>query len=116
VRRRDSGQATVEFALVLPALVLAAIAIIQVALVVRDYVAVVHAAREAARAASVDADAGHAADRVLPGIQVHVGPRPAVGEPIAVEVEYRSVTDLPLVGALFPDPVLHHRAVMRVEK
>jgi hypothetical protein len=116
VRRRDRGQATVEFALVLPALVLAAIAIIQVALVVRDYVAVVHAAREAARAASVDADAGHAADRVLPGIQVHVGPRPAVGEPIAVEVEYRSVTDLPLVGALFPDPVLHHRAVMRVEK
>jgi Flp pilus assembly protein TadG len=45
VRRRPSrrrnprdqrGQATVEFALVLPALVLAAIAIIQVALVVRD--------------------------------------------------------------------------------
>jgi hypothetical protein len=114
--RSERGQATVEFALVLPALVLAAIAIIQTALVVRDYVAVVHAAREAARAASVDADAGAAARRVLPDVQVDVGPRPDVGEPIAVEVEYRSVTDLPLVGALFPDPVLHHRTVMRVEK
>jgi TadE-like protein len=114
--RRERGQATVEFALVLPALVLAAVAIIQVALVVRDYVAVVHAAREAARAASVDADPGSAAHRVLPGAQIHVGPRPAVGEPIAVDVEYTSVTDLPLVGALFPDPVLHHRATMRVEK
>jgi len=91
-------------------------AILQVALVVRDYVGVVHAAREAARAASVDASPGDAAHRVLPGVRVDVGPCPAVGEPIAVEVEYRSVTDLPLVGALFPDPVLHHRAVMRVEK
>jgi len=115
-RRDDRGQATVEFALVLPALVLAAIAILQTGLVVRDYVAVVHAAREAARAASVDADPGAAARRVLPEAQVDVGPRPDVGEQITVEVEFRSVTDLPLVGALFPDPVLHHTAVMRVEK
>jgi Flp pilus assembly protein TadG len=83
---RDDGQATVEFALLLPVLVLAAVAIIQVGLVVRDFVSVVHAAREAARA------------------------------PIEVEVEYRSVTDLPLVGALFPDPLLHHSTVMRVER
>jgi hypothetical protein len=118
VRRasRERGQATVEFALVLPVLVFAAVAILQVALVVRDYVAVVHAAREAARAASVDADASSAAHRVLPGARVALGPRPDVGEPIAVDIEFTSVTDLPLVGALFPDPVLHHRATMRVEK
>jgi hypothetical protein len=114
--QHERGQATVELALLLPVLALAAIAIIQVALVVRDYVAVVHAAREAARAASVDADASAAAHRVLPGARVAVGPRPDVGEPIEVDVEYRSVTDLPLVGALFPDPVLHHSATMRVEK
>ena len=100
----------------LPVLVLAAVAILQVGLVVRDYVAVVHAAREAARAAAVDADAAVAAHRVLPGARVHVGPRPAVGEPIHVDVEYRSVTDLPLVGALVPDPLLHHSAVMRAER
>jgi uncharacterized protein (UPF0333 family) len=114
--RRERGQATVEFALVLPLLMMAAMAVIQVALVVRDHVAVVHAAREAARAASVDADPGRAARRVLPGASVSVGPRPGVGEPITVRVTYTSKTDVPLVGALFPDPELHASAVMRVEK
>ena len=58
----------------------------------------------------------HAAHRTLPHADVDVSPRPAVGEPISVEVRYRAVTDVPLVGLLFPDPVLHSRAVMRVEK
>ncbi len=115
-RSREQGQATVELALVLPVVVLALLAVIQVALVVRDRVALVHAAREAARAASVDADPGRAARRTLPGAEVRVGPRPEVGEPIAVVVTYRSATDLPLVGALFPDPLFRSRVVMRVEK
>jgi Flp pilus assembly protein TadG len=116
---RERGQATVEFALLLPVLALALLAVIQVALVVRDHVAVVHAAREAARAASVDPDPGRAvsaARRTLPGADVRVGARPAVGEQITVEVSYTSHTDLPLVGVLFPDPTLHSSVVMRVEK
>jgi Flp pilus assembly protein TadG len=115
-RRAEGGQATVEFALVLPLMVMAALAVIQVALVVRDHVALVHAAREAARAASVDADPGRAARRALAGVEVRVGPRPPVGEPITVEVTYTSETNLPLVGALFPDPTMHATAVMRVER
>jgi TadE-like protein len=122
--RRDSGsgergQATVEFAFLLPLVVLAVLAIIQVGLVVRDQLGVVHAAREAARAASVDPDPGRAvraAHRTLPGADVEVGPRPEVGGEISVTVHYTSVTDLPLVGALFPDPDLHATTVMRVEK
>lgn len=114
--RREQGQATVEFALVLPLMMMAALAVIQVGLVVRDDVAVVHAAREAARAASVDADPGLAARRALAGAEVHVGHRPAVGEPITVVVTYTSKTNLPLVGPLFPDPELQATAVMRVEK
>lgn len=115
----ESGQSTVEFALLLPLVAFAALAVLQVGLVVRDQVAVVHAAREAARAASVDPDperAVKAARRTLPGADVSVGDRPEVGEPITVEVAYRSVTNLPLVGALFPDPELSARTVMRVEK
>lgn len=115
----ERGQATVEFALLLPVLVLALLAVLQVALVVRDHIAVVHAAREAARAASVDPDparAVRAAHRTLPDAEVHVGPRPEVGGSITVEVSYTSRTDLPLVGALFPDPTLESRVVMRVEK
>jgi hypothetical protein len=117
--RGEPGQATVEFALVLPLLIMAMLAVIQVGLLVRDHLAVTHAAREAVREASVDPDpdrAVAAARRTLPGADVEVSSRPAVGEPISVEVSYRSVTDVPLVGVLFPDPVLRSRAVMRVER
>jgi hypothetical protein len=116
---RERGQATVEFALVLPLIVFALLAILQVGLVVRDQVAVVHAAREAARAVSVDRDAASAtkaARRVLARADVEVGGRPAVGQPISVEVSYHDRTDVPLVGALFPDLDLHAHAVMRVER
>jgi TadE-like protein len=116
---RERGQATVEFAFLLPLVVLAVLAIIQVGLVVRDQLGVVHAAREAARAASVDPDpdrAIRAAHRTLPGADVEVGARPNVGGEISVTVHYTSVTDLPLVGVLFPDPDLHATTVMRVEK
>src|SRR5215831_11616137 len=78
-RVRESGQSTVEFAFVLPLVVLAALAVIQVGLVVRDQLGVVHAAREAARAASVDRDPGaplRAARRTMPGADVEVGDRP----------------------------------------
>ena len=56
----EGGQATVEFAFLLPLVVFAALAVIQIGLVVRDQMGVVHAAREAARAASVDADTSRA--------------------------------------------------------
>ena len=115
----ESGQATVEFALVLPLVFFLILAVLQTALVVRDYVATVHAAREAARAASVDRDPGaprDAAHRVLRRAHVEVGPRPAVGAPIRVEVTYTSHTDLPLVGRLFPDPELHATVTMRAER
>ncbi|MEX1006490.1 MAG: TadE family protein [Acidimicrobiia bacterium] len=117
--RHERGQATVEFAFLLPLIVLAALAVIQVGLVVRDQMGVVHAAREAARAASVDRDPEapvRAAHHTLPGAQVSVGARPQVGGEITVSVKYHSVTSLPLVGALFPDPDLHASATMRVER
>ena len=103
----------------LPLVVMALLAIVQVGLVVRDQLGVIHAAREAVRAASVERSPSRAvaaAHRVLPGTKVTVGARPRVGEPISVDVSFRSVTNLPLVGALFPDPVLRAHAVMRVER
>lgn len=118
-RRGEPGQATVEFALVLPLLVLAMLALVQVAQLVRDHLAVVQAAREAVREASVDPDparAAAAARRIVPTADVRVGARPPAGGPVEVEVRYRAVTDVPLVGVLFPDPELHARAVMRAER
>ena len=117
--RAEHGQSTVELALLLPMLVFGLLALVQTALVVRDAVGVVHASREAARVAAVEPDPRRAIDaahRVLGDAIVTVSPRPAVGAPIAVEVEYRSSTRLPLVGPLFPDPVLRSRTEMRVER
>ena len=56
MRRRDSGQATVELALVLPLVALLLVALVQAAVVARDQLLVTHAAREAVRAAAVDPD------------------------------------------------------------
>jgi TadE-like protein len=112
------GQATVELALVLPVVVVLALTLVQVALVLRDQAAVVAAAREAARTASVDPDPrspAHAAERVLPGARVRLGPPPPPGEALSVEVLYRSPTNLPLIGPLLPDPELRSVSVMRVE-
>jgi hypothetical protein len=117
--RAERGQSTVEFALVLPFLVMLLLAIVQVAVIARDYVVVVHAARAAAREASVDAGDGRvraAATHVLPGAKVDVGPRGAVGDPITVTVHYEVHTDVPLVGALIPDRVLSATSVMRLER
>jgi Flp pilus assembly protein TadG len=118
-RHGERGQATVELVLVLPVLFLVALGLVQVALVARDVVAVQHAAREAARAAAVDpspAAAQAAAARVLPGATVTVSQRGTVGGSVRVRVDYRSPTDVPLIGPLLPDADLHAEAVMRVER
>lgn len=56
----ERGQATVEFALVLPLLVLCVAGIIWVGNIVTLHVRVEHAAREGARAAAVEPDAASA--------------------------------------------------------
>jgi len=113
--RPDDGQAAVELALVLPAVVLLLLAIVQFALVARDEVLVVHAAREAARAASVGASGPTAASRVLGGAKVSISGGARLGDLVVATVTYRSVTDLPLVGPLIPDPWLSARVTMRSE-
>lgn len=115
----ERGQATVEFAFLLPIALTLLLAIVQAGLVVRDQVAVVHAAREAARAAAVDPDprrADAAARAVLEAARVKVERRGSVGEPVRVSVGYSAPTDLPLIGPLVPDVDLSARAVMRVER
>ena len=105
--------------MVFPVVLLLILTLTQAALVLRDDLALANAAREAARAASLDPDPGRAeraAAAVLPGAEVDPGPRPAVGELIRVRVRYRSATDVPLVGPLLPDPLLVARAAMRVER
>ena len=67
--RSQAGQSTVEFAVLLPVLVIAVLVVIQGGLVVRDQLLVQHAAREGARVAAVSdsvADVRDAAGRAGP--------------------------------------------------
>ena len=117
--RRSQGQAAVELALALPLVALLLLAVVQVGLVVRDQVLVVHAAREGARAAAVDptvaaARRAAAAGSGLPGRRLTVELARRGGQ-VEVVTRYRSPTDLPLVGPLFPDLSLRANAAMRVE-
>lgn len=119
--RRDRGQATVELALALPVLLLVLLAAIQVGVVARDQLRVAHSAREAARAAAVD-PRPHVA-RVAAAEAAGLDPARltvtmtggAPGGSVAVEVTYRSPTDVVLVGSMLSDVVLTERVVMRVE-
>jgi hypothetical protein len=112
--RRDRGQATVELALTLPFVVVAVLVVLQVGVVVRAQVLVVHAAREAARAAAVG-ERPPPPDGLDPA-RTSVAIRPAAGGGrVDAEVTYRAETDLPLIGAVLPDLVLRGGATMRVE-
>jgi hypothetical protein len=116
--RSDRGQATVELALVLPLVFALLVLVFQVALVARDEILVVHAARDAAREATLTRDPTRvvaAARRDLPGARVRIVRRGRVGEPVEVAISYVSRTRLPLVGALVPDLTLRAQSVMRVE-
>lgn len=114
------GQATVELALGLPVVCIGVLLVLQLALVGRDAVLVTHAAREAARAAAVEPTGPSArtgavaASSALDPARLDVRLRRSGGR-VTVEVGYRSITGLPLVGALIPDPDLHGQATMLEE-
>ena len=117
------GQAAVELALVLPLLALLALALVQVALVVRDQVRVTFGAREGARQAAVEDDERTVRQAVVAStrlngdrLEVDVGDRGDPGSSVSVRVAYRAPTDLPLVGRLVGDVHLEGVATMRVER
>lgn len=119
----ERGQSTVELALVLPVIVVLLLAILQVGLVARDVVLVTHAAREAARAAAVEAEPGAARRAAASSsgidperLRVSVETPPGPPRRTRVVLRYRSATSVPLVGALLGDLTLRGAATMRVER
>lgn len=121
--RGDGGQASVELALVLPLVVILLLAVVQLGLLVRDQILVVHAAREAAREAAVDpaADAPRRAALASSALTdsrltVTSTGRGAVGTRVRVEVAYRAPTGVPLLGAAVGNLTLRASATMRVER
>ena len=121
-RARERGQAAVELALGFPLVCLGLLLLVQMVVVIRAQVAVVHAAREGARAAAVSADpvgdGGAAARAALPA---GTGAAGAVVRVDAGATSVRAVvrltvhTNVPLAGALVPDVDVESVAVMQVE-
>ncbi len=119
---RDRGQAAVETALVLPLLLAAVLALVQVGLLVRDYVLVVHATREAARAAAVTptVEAARAAAVAATGLdptrmQVGIEGGRVTGSSLRVTVLYHPEPRIPIVGRLFPTVSIEEKLTVRVE-
>jgi Flp pilus assembly protein TadG len=120
--QREGGQSAVELALALPLLALLALALLQVALVVRDQVLLTHAAREAAREAAVATDRRAARRGALAGarlepdrlVVVTTG-RAGAGSRVTATLSYRSATDVPVIGPLVGDVRLRASVTMRAE-
>jgi Flp pilus assembly protein TadG len=111
VRRRgheERGASAVEFALVLPLLLVVALALVQVGLLVRDRLLVEAAARAGARTAAVEPDQVAIADAVArsapdldPGaLTVGVARAGTQGDPVTVTVGYTASIEVPFIGWL----------------
>ncbi|WP_419849445.1 TadE family type IV pilus minor pilin [Candidatus Poriferisocius sp.] len=118
---RDRGQAAVETALVLPLIMVVMLVLVQVGLLVRDHILVVHAAREAARAAAVDptteaATAAAIATGLDPEkLSVDTAGNRTTGGLLQVRVRYRPEPSVPFVGRLFPAMTIQETLTVRVE-
>ena len=111
-RGDDAGQATIEVAITLPIVLVAALAIAQIAIAVRNELAVELAAREGARAGAVAADstgaARDAAERVT-ALPISVTTRRGA-DVVTVTVTYVDDTDVAIIGRLI-GPIEHRAEV-----
>lgn len=119
---RERGQAAVETALVLPLIMAVILALVQVGLLARDHILVVHATREAARAAAVDPTtdtavaAAIAATALDPArLRVDTDGSRTTGGLLKVTVRYRPEPAVPIVGRLFPAMTIREALTVRVE-
>ncbi len=115
----QDGQAAVELALVLPLLLALLVVLAQVGLLVRDRVLVVHAAREAARAAAVDPqpEVARRAAKATKGLdprKLDVTTR-REGATVTVVVSYRAVANVRFLGRKFPEILVKEQVTGHVE-
>ena len=113
----DHGQAVVELALAMPLVCLLLLGVVQLALVVRDQLLVIEAARIGARAAAVSGDpAESATDAVGHAINADASVSTAISHGyVTVTVALTSHTDVALIGFLLPDVEVRNSATMMLE-
>ena len=118
-RRAERGQAAVELALTLPLVATVLLAIVQIGLIARDDVLVLHAAREGARQAALGAADGEVRRAALAAgpldpSRVTVGAERAGGT-VSVTIMYRIVPMIPIMEPFFAKMRLVDHATMAQE-
>jgi Flp pilus assembly protein TadG len=120
----ERGSATLEFAMILPLLLIVTLALVQVGLVVRDRLVLADAARAGAREAAVTDDAARIRDAVdraaaaldAGGIEIQVERSGGRGTPVTVRLGYPDPASIPAVAWLFPATIhLEASTTMRQE-
>jgi Flp pilus assembly pilin Flp len=122
----EKGASAVEFAIILPILVILIFGIVEFAIAFNNYITITHAAREGARKAAVDLfDPGlidYIKNKAIPlsledeDIVVDWEGSPAdpdIGDSVWVEITYNMHLSIPLVGSW--DIPLRNKAIMRLE-
>jgi len=115
----ETGQATVEFALVLPFLFLFSLSVVQVGSIANDQLALGHAARSAARAISLGDVTDQSANQIatnavdntitLNNVRIDI----ELGDKFAqVALSYTRTINIPIIGRLINEVTLHSSATM----
>ncbi len=121
-KRKERGQSLVEFALILPVLLIILAGVLDLGRLYYAYVAVTDAAAEGAAYAAIHPDD---ADQIFDRAQAASGglieidegmveiecPTIASGDPITVTVSYTFTVVTPFINAMVPDDMLMLRAV-----
>ena len=121
--KNEKGASAVEFALILPILIILVFGIVEFGIAFNNYIALTHAAREGARIAAVDLNnpdlKNIIIERAFPvqitedDIVISTPEGTNIGDPVEVEITYNISITIPLVGSW--DIPLKNKAIMRLE-
>lgn len=126
--KNEKGASAVEFAIILPILIMLVFGIFQFGIAYNTYITITHAAREGARIAAVDLDPYdhdplidiiiERANNIITKDNITINhPDPAVlkiGDPVEVIITYKITIEIPLLPP-WENITLTSRAVMRLE-
>jgi hypothetical protein len=124
--KNEKGASAVEFALILPILIILIFGVFEFAIAFNNYITITHAAREGVRLAAVDLYnpelKEYIKERAFPliltdeDIVIDVDSAedpPLIGDPVSVEITYNFGISIPLVGSW--EVPLKNKAIMRLE-
>ncbi|MBU2598175.1 MAG: pilus assembly protein [Actinobacteria bacterium] len=121
--KNEKGASAVEFAIILPILIMLVFGIFQFGIAYNNYITITHAAREGARRAAVDLNNPDLKDIIIEraypipitedDIIITTPEGTNIGDPVEVEITYNITIEIPLVGSW--NIPLTNKAVMRLE-